>query len=170
MQRRLHALVSGTLLALGMSLATPAAAAAPALKSLDPPVLLPDGTEFKTWETPLAFSRTYYVGGSDPKASDGNPGTKERPFATINRAAQVLEPGQRVVVATGVYRERISPARGGAGPSQMISYEAAPGAHVVLKGSRVFRESWAADDAASPPRVWKAKLAAKYFRTRAEIT
>jgi hypothetical protein len=132
------------------------------LKSLDPPVLLPDGTEFKTWEAPLEFSRTYYVDGSDPTASDRNPGSKDLPFATINRAAQVVQPGERVEVAAGVYRERISPARGGEGPSRMISFEAAPGAKVVLKGSRIFSGPWVADEAAEKP-VWSAKLDPKYF-------
>jgi hypothetical protein len=88
---------------------------------LDPPVLLPDGTEFKTWQTPLLFSRAYYVDGSDPKASDTNAGTKESPFASVNRAAQVLAPGERVIVAAGVYRERIRPAQGGTSPQEMIS-------------------------------------------------
>lgn len=115
---------------------------APQLHSLKPPVLLPDGAEFKTWELPLKFTRTYYVDTSHPAASDANPGTKQRPFATINRAAKVLQPGERVVVAGGVYRERIKPARGGAGPDQMISYEAEPGATVVIKGSRVFKPQW----------------------------
>ena len=44
-------------------------------------------------------------------------------------------PGERVVVAAGVYREQVSPARGGTGPGRMISYEAAPGADVIIKGS-----------------------------------
>jgi hypothetical protein len=133
------------------------------LKSLDPPVLLPDGTEFRTWEAPLKFRRTYYVDGSDPQAADANPGTKERPFATINQAARMLGPGERVIVAAGIYRERICPARGGTGPDQMISYETAPGAKVVLKGSRVFREPWTPADAAAPTRIWQAPLAARYF-------
>jgi hypothetical protein len=133
------------------------------LKSLSPPVLLPDGTEFKTWEMPLKFSRTYYVDGSNPKASDDNPGTRDRPFATINQAARILGPGERVLVAAGIYRERICPARGGTGPDQMISYEAAPGAAVVLKGSRVFREAWVPADSASPTQVWQAHLEPKYF-------
>jgi hypothetical protein len=133
------------------------------LRSLDPPVLLPDGAEFKTWEAPLDFSRTYYVDGSSPAASDDNPGTRERPFATINRAAQVLAPGERVVVETGVYRERICPARGGTGPDRMISYEAAPGARVVLKGSRVFGEAWTAAETVSVTPMWQARLDPKYF-------
>ena len=124
--------------------------AGPALRSLEPPVLLPDGTEFQTWEQPLRFARTYYVDARHPAASDRNPGSREQPFATINRAAQVLQPGERVVVAAGVYRERIRPARGGTGPDQMISYEAEPGAEVVLKGSRTFREPWTQVESPGP--------------------
>jgi hypothetical protein len=133
------------------------------LRSMQPPVLLPDGTEFKTWETPLKSARTYYVDGKSPRASDRNPGTKARPFATISHAAQVLQPGERVLVAAGVYRERIAPARGGTGPDKMISYEAVPGAQVILKGSQVFQEPWTPADTASPTRVWQARLDPKYF-------
>ena len=64
----------------------------------------------------------------DAKADDKGPGTKARPFRTINKAAQVLQPGERVVIASGTYRECARPARGGTSPSQMISYESAPGA------------------------------------------
>ncbi len=105
-------------------------------------VLLPDGRKFMSWEKPLQFTRTYYVDNRNPHAADSNPGTKELPFLTINKAAQVLQPGERVVIMTGVYRERVDPARGGTGPDKMISYEAAPGANVVVKGSRVVKTGW----------------------------
>jgi hypothetical protein len=105
-------------------------------------VLLPDGREFVSWEKPVQFTRTYYVDNGNPRAADSNPGTKELPFLTINKAAQVLQPGERVVIMAGVYRERIDPARGGTGPGKMISYEAAPGANVVVKGSRVVKTGW----------------------------
>ncbi len=105
-------------------------------------VLLPNGHEFISWERPLQFTRTYYVDNPNPRAADSNPGTKELPFLTINKAAQVLQPGERVVIMRGVYRERIDPARGGTGPDKLISYEAAPGAEVVVKGSRIVRAGW----------------------------
>jgi hypothetical protein len=101
---------------------------------------LPDGAEFPTWEKTLHFSKTYYVDGQARNADDKGPGTKERPFHTINRAAQVLQPGERVVIAEGVYRECVRPARGGTGPEAMISYEAAPGAKVVIKGAAVVKD------------------------------
>jgi hypothetical protein len=98
---------------------------------------LPDGSEFPAWEKPLRFSKTYYVDGQAPSADDAGPGSQERPFRTVNRAAQVLLPSERVVIAEGVYRECVRPARGGKSPEAMISYEAAPGAKVVIKGSAV---------------------------------
>jgi Right handed beta helix region len=105
-------------------------------------VLLPDGSEFVSWEQPPRYSKTYYVDNRNPRASDSNLGTTELPFATINRAAQVLQPRERVLIIGGVYRERVDPARGGATPDKMITYEAAPGADVVVKGSRLVKSGW----------------------------
>jgi hypothetical protein len=103
---------------------------------------LPDGSEHVSWEQPLKFTRTYYVDNKSTKASDTGPGSATHPFRTIHQAAQVLLPGERVVIATGIYRECVRPVRGGTSPSQMISYEAAPGAKVVVKGSEVLRDGW----------------------------
>jgi hypothetical protein len=103
---------------------------------------LPDGTEFILWEQPLKFTKTYYVDNQHAKADDKGPGTQSRPFRTISQAAQVLQPGERVVIASGTYRECVRPARGGTSPAQMISYEAAPGAKVLIKGSEVLKDGW----------------------------
>ena len=132
---------------------------------------LPDGTEFPFWEKPLTFSHTYYVDGKAANADDASPGTKEQPFKTINHAAQVLQPGERVVIAEGVYREFIQPARGGTGPDAMISYEAAPGATVVIKGSAVVTdwkpgEGWnygIDPKTKQPVKAWERKLDSKLF-------
>ncbi len=96
---------------------------------------MPDGSQFQFWEAPLQFSKTYYVDGAAAQADDNGPGSKERPFRTINKAGQVLQPGERAVIAGGVCREAIHPARGGTGPDKMISYGPAPGAKVIVKGS-----------------------------------
>ncbi len=103
---------------------------------------LPDGTEYVSWEQPFTFSKTYHVDNQSPRADDNGPGTKPHPFRTINKAAQVLQPGERVVIASGTYRECVRPLRGGAGPSQMISYESAPGATVIIKGSEILKDGW----------------------------
>jgi len=131
------------------------------LHSLAPPVLLPDGREFKTWRPVLEFARTLYVDVSAPNASDDNLGTKARPFKTIDRAAQVLRPGQRVIVAAGVYREWVRPKRGGTSPSKMISYQAAPGAKVVIRGSRLVKGPWRPGPAKG---LWTLALKAEWFR------
>jgi hypothetical protein len=110
---------------------------------------LPDGTEYVPWEKPLTFSKTYYVDNTSARADDNGPGTSEQPFRTINKAAQVLQPGERVVIASGTYRECVRPARGGTGPDKMISYEAAPGAKVFVKGSDVLNSGWTPGGATS---------------------
>jgi hypothetical protein len=107
-----------------------------------PGILLPDGRAFASWERPLTFAKTYYVDNQNPRAADTNPGTKESPFLTIGQAARMLQPGERAVIMSGTYRERVDPARGGTGPDRMIGYEAAPGANVVVKGSRLVKSGW----------------------------
>lgn len=135
---------------------------------------LPDGTEHVSWEQPLIFSKTYYVDNTSARADDNGPGSKTRPFRTISRAAQVLEPGQRVVIASGTYRECVRPMRGGSGPGQMISYEAAPGAMVFIKGSEILKEGWQqrsvsmrrfgpATQEPSPVTVWQYDLTGGMF-------
>jgi len=133
----------------------------PDLESLKPPVLLPDGQEFKTWRPGGRFTRTYYVDRSHAKADDAGPGTQEKPFKTINRAAQVLHPGQRVLVAPGVYRERVTPKRGGTSPAKMIRYQASGHGAVVIKGSRVLKTTWKRIGDKSP--VWTSPLPAEMF-------
>ena len=118
---------------------------------------LPDGTDFVFWEQPLTFSKTYYVDGSSILSSDDGPGSAKRPFRTIGKAAEVLKPGERVVIASGVYRECIRPARGGSGPDKMISYEAAPGADVFVKASEVLRDGWQ-PSAGALPHGWNSQL------------
>ena len=134
---------------------------------------LPDGTEVQSWEKPLTFSKTYYVDGKAANADDSGPGTQQRPFRTVGKAAQVAQPGERVVIAEGVYREWVNPARGGSGPDKMISYEAAPGAKVVIKGSAVLDKGWkpssrgggrggpgaGAAAGATAPRAWEIDIA-----------
>ena len=132
---------------------------------------LPDGTEFPMWEKPLQFTKTYYVDCNAKNADDNGPGTQDHPFRTINHAAQVLQPGERVVIASGTYREAIHPARGGTGPDAMISFEAAPGANVVVKGAVVVSgwqpsEGWNIGldtETHQPVKAWELHLNPKLF-------
>ncbi|MEV0425681.1 DUF1565 domain-containing protein [Micromonospora sp. NPDC050495] len=67
--------------------------------------------------------------------SDRADGSAERPFRTINRAAGVAQPGDTVLVHAGQYREWVKPRYGGLSDARRITYQAAPGEHVVIKGS-----------------------------------
>jgi hypothetical protein len=149
-----------------------AAAAPTGQTAASPDTRLPDGAEFVFWEQPLKFSKTYYVDDGSTKADDNGPGTHDRPFRTISKAAQVLEPGERVVIASGTYRECVRPLHGGTGASQMISYEAAPGAKVIIKGSEVLKDGWVQDPplvsmfgrpSATPATTWKHDLTSAMF-------
>jgi hypothetical protein len=67
--------------------------------------------------------------------SDRADGSAERPFHTINHAAQLAQPGDTVIVHTGEYREWVRPRYSGLSDQRRITYTAAPGEHVVIKGS-----------------------------------
>ena len=67
--------------------------------------------------------------------SDTGDGSADRPFRTINRAAGVARPGDTVVVHAGEYREWVKPRYGGLSDTRRITYEAAAGERVVIKGS-----------------------------------
>jgi len=135
-------------------------------------VQLPDGNMFSSWEPATSFSKTYFVDNQSTHADDNNPGTRERPFRSINRAAQALQAGERVVIGAGTYRECVRPARGGTGPDRMISYEAAPGATVLIKGSESLSDGWQevavsasrrSNDKTSSITAWKHELPSSLF-------
>lgn len=112
-------------------------------RSLEPPVFLPDGSEFRTWEPEeFRFSRTLYVSQHHQNASDANPGTEVMPLKSIGRAAELLQPGERVVVGSGVYREWVCPPRGGTDSDHMISYELRLGPMLSSRVQRFCRQKW----------------------------
>lgn len=136
----------------------------------DGSAVLGDGTTFESWERERVWKRTYHVDARAPNASDDNAGSEAAPFCTIGRAAEVLEPGERVLIGTGVYRERIAPRRGGTGPDALIGYEARAGNDVVVKGSVEvsggWRPStgWNSGRAADPGmRIWELDLRGEWF-------
>ncbi len=75
-------------------------------------------------------SKTYHV-SKDIKASDYNPGTESYPFKTIQKAADIAEPGDTVIVHEGTYSEAVVPKNSGT-PSKPIKFMAAEGEEVWL--------------------------------------
>lgn len=78
----------------------------------------------------------YVVDNRHPKASDENPGTAERPLKTINRAAQLVQPGDTVIVKAGIYREQVRLTRSGKVGSP-ITFVANPLGSVIITGTDI---------------------------------
>ncbi len=111
--------------------------------------------------SPSSLGKSYYVAQNNPKASDGNPGTAERPFKSIGKAASTAKMYDRVIIDEGVYREQVRLVNNGHmySPESKIIYMAKPGVRVYLKGSDIFDGQWQELGGV----VFKAKLPALLF-------
>ena len=81
-----------------------------------------------------ALAREIHVATTGDDAHDGS---AEHPLRTISAAAALAQPGDAVTVHEGLYRERITPPRGGTSDDQRITYHSAPGEQVEIRGSEV---------------------------------
>lgn len=95
-------------------------------------------------------------GGGDlyvsPRGDDAHPGTWLRPLRSLSAAAETLQPGQTCIVAGGVYRETLRPARSGRAGAP-IRIVAADGQRVVISGADII-EGWQHD----ANGVWRARI------------
>ncbi|MCP5518008.1 MAG: carbohydrate-binding protein [Verrucomicrobiales bacterium] len=91
--------------------------------------------------------------------NNANPGTRESPLRTIQRAADLAQPGDVITVHAGVYRERVNPPRGGTSDDRRIVYQAAPGERVAIKGSERVRDWKHVQD-----EVWNVTLPNAFFK------
>ncbi|HUT88033.1 MAG TPA: right-handed parallel beta-helix repeat-containing protein [Thermoguttaceae bacterium] len=90
--------------------------------------------------------------------NDAHPGTQAAPLRTIQRAADLAQPGDVITVHEGVFRERIKPPRGGESDQKRIVYQAAPGEKVEIKGSEVVKNWGKVQD-----DVWNVTLPNSFF-------
>jgi hypothetical protein len=90
--------------------------------------------------------------------NDQNEGRGPAPFRTIQRAAEAAQPGDVITIHAGVYRERVNPPRGGESDAKRITYQAAPGEQVEIKGSEVVKD-WTKVEG----DVWKVTLPNSFF-------
>jgi len=88
---------------------------------------------------------TLVVDGAQPGNGERADGSVERPFKTIQSAAEAAGPGDVVEIRPGVYRERVAPVRGGTAEAPIV-YRASRRGTVVIKGSDVWKPEWKALD------------------------
>lgn len=86
-------------------------------------------------------------------------GTEDDPLDSIQAAACRAMPGDEVVVHEGIYRERVDPPRGGTSEDARITFRAAEGEQVEIRGSEPL-QGWVHLDG----EVWTTKVAASFFR------
>lgn len=83
-----------------------------------------------------AFAREYHV---SVDGDDSNKGSKRKMLRTISAAARLAQPGDEITVHAGTYREQVNPPRGGTSARKRITYQAAKGERVVIKGSELIK-------------------------------
>jgi hypothetical protein len=86
--------------------------------------------------------KTYFVA---PTGNDGNAGTADQPWKTIQRAADTLAPGDTVRIRGGTYPP-VKGARSGHYFDRLITFEAEPGEEVIIDGSGADRSTRALFD------------------------
>ena len=93
-----------------------------------------------------------------PQGCDENNGDRVHPLKTVSAAAARANAGDVITVHAGVYRERISPPRGGASDDRRIVYQAAPSERVEITGAEIIK-GWAHlhDD------VWTVEIPNSFF-------
>lgn len=90
--------------------------------------------------------------------SDLGEGTKQSPFLTINKAASVAVAGDTIIVHEGEYREWVKPKNAGLSNTRRITYQAADGEKVVIKGSEQI-QNWQQVEGT----IWKTEIPNSFF-------
>lgn len=84
----------------------------------------------------VIWAKEYHV---SKNGNNNNSGTYEAPLFTIQAAANLALPGDIITVHEGIYREHVSPPRGGSGDNNRIVYRAAENESVEIRGSELIR-------------------------------
>jgi alpha-L-arabinofuranosidase len=82
------------------------------------------------------YGREYHV---SVKGDDSNDGSLNKPLKTIMAAVNLAMPGDVITVHAGVYREQVTPLRGGNSEDERIVYRAANGEKVAITGSEIIK-------------------------------
>ncbi len=111
------------------------------------------------------MSKKYYVdcsySAADKKRGDGS---KERPFLTIQEAADIALPGDEVLVLPGVYRESVNPVHAGE-ENARITYRSVTPRGAVITGAEI-ADHWENIEGT----VWKTVIPNSVFTDRNPYT
>ena len=126
--------VSGTITSGGLynapaTMPVPAIATITAISQADPSV---SATATVTLLAGAPGGATFYVATT---GDDGNAGTKEKPWKTIQHAADEAKAGDTVLVRGGVYNEHVEIASAGSAKAGYITFENYPGEAPVVDGT-----------------------------------
>ncbi|MEK4670071.1 right-handed parallel beta-helix repeat-containing protein [Niallia sp. FSL R7-0271] len=97
----------------------------------------------------------YHVAKNGSEYGDGS---RQKPFSTITQAASIAIAGDTIIVHKGEYREWVKPKNPGLSNTRRITYKAADGEKVVIKGSEQI-QNWNHVEGS----VWKVVLSNDYF-------
>ncbi|HET6216068.1 MAG TPA: right-handed parallel beta-helix repeat-containing protein [Acidobacteriaceae bacterium] len=122
--------------------------AVPALYGLAKATALPASSQSKNTE--------YHVSENGDDSHDGSP---SRMLRTISAASARAYPGDVITVHKGVYRERVTPPRGGTSDAKRIVYQAAPGERPVITGAEIMK-GWVK----VKNDVWKVSIPNSFFK------
>jgi len=85
------------------------------------------------------YRNTYHV--HQALGNDDNKGTKDKPFATISKCAELAHAGDTCLVHAGIYREIVQPHKSGHS-GYPITFKAAVGEKVIVTGLDKLTSSW----------------------------
>jgi parallel beta-helix repeat protein len=89
-------------------------------------------------EATTANGKVYYVA---PDGVDTNPGTEDKPWRSIQKAADTLVAGDTVYIQAGTFEEQIIPKNSGSAGNP-ITYAANPGDTVTIDGANLNLPRW----------------------------
>ena len=88
-----------------------------------------------------ARAATYVVDQAAPGAADTNPGTEEKPWKTIQHAADAAQAGDTVCVCEGNYPERVTLKNSGA-EGKVITFRSCPRRGAEVYGFSTGKADW----------------------------
>lgn len=80
---------------------------------------------------PLISGTQYFIA---PDGNDSNPGTAQQPWKTLDKANQVLQPGDIITLRDGTYEGIISPVNDGRNANKVITYRSEKRYGAILTG------------------------------------